>query len=366
MPRLSVKDSLFTAAAIMVSSGLCGILSLFGSGDVHVPLVFVLTVLVVSRLTEGYFYGIFTSIAAVFGVNYVFTYPYFAFDFTIAGYPLMFLSMLAVSLITSALTTQIKQQEKLRIETEKEKLRANLLRAISHDLRTPLTSIAGSTSILLEDENRLSGEQKRLLLQEVRDDALWLIHLMENLLSITRIGGEARIRKHLELLEELTGAAVHKFRKNCPAVHLRVTAPDEPIFVPMDIVLIEQVLVNLLENAVIHGKTLTHIDLSIALEDGMAVFSVENDGEWIDARVLPHIFDGYGVRADEKRGAGERRNMGIGLSVCRSIVKAHGGDIYAENTPPRGVRFRFSLPLKDMKDRADDGAKEGKEGDNAS
>jgi two-component system sensor histidine kinase KdpD len=172
LPRLSARDSLLTVAAIMISSGLCGVLSLFSSGDVHVPLVFVLTVLVVSRFTEGYFYGIFTSVAAEFGVNYVFTYPYFAFDFTIAGYPLTFLSMLAVSVITSTLTTQIKQQEKLRVETEKEKLRANLLRAISHDLRTPLTSIAGSTSILLEDENRLEDEQKRFLLREVRDDAL--------------------------------------------------------------------------------------------------------------------------------------------------------------------------------------------------
>jgi two-component system sensor histidine kinase KdpD len=178
---------------------------------------------------------------------------------------------------------------------------------------------------------------------------------MENLLSITRIGGETTIRKHLELLEELTGAAVHKFRKSRPAMRLRVMAPDEPVFVPMDIVLIEQVLMNLLENAAVHGKTLTYIDLSITLENGMAVFSVENDGEWIDARALPHIFDGYGLRAGEKSDSGERRNMGIGLSVCRSIVKAHGGDIYAENTLPCGVRFRFSLPLKD---RGGDGARE--------
>jgi two-component system sensor histidine kinase KdpD len=353
LPRLSARDSLLTIAAITVSSGLCGILSLFGSGDVHVPLVFVLTVLVVSRFTEGYFYGIFTSVAAVFGVNYVFTYPYFAFNFTIAGYPLTFLSMLTVSIITSTLTTQIKQQEKLRVETEKEKLRSNLLRMVSHDLRTPLTSIVGLTSVLLEDENSLNGEQRRFLLREVRDEALRLIHLTENLLSITRIGGDTAIRKHPELLEELMGAAAHKFRKNRPAVYLRVTAPKEPIFVPMDIVLIEQVLMNLLENAAIHGKTLSRIDLSVALENagapenGMAVFSVENDGEWIDAQALPHIFDEYGLRAGEKSDAGERRNMGIGLSVCKSIVKAHGGDIHAENMQPRGVRFRFSLPLRD-------------------
>ncbi|MDR1377422.1 MAG: DUF4118 domain-containing protein [Synergistaceae bacterium] len=345
--RLSLKDSLATLAAIAISASLCGFLSLFSSSDIHVPLIFVLTVLVVSRLTEGYFYGIFTSVAAVFGVNYVFTYPYFAFNFTISGYPLTFCTMLAVSIITSALTTQIKQQEKLRVETEKEKLRANLLRAISHDLRTPLTSIVGSSSAILEDKSHLFSDEKRALLQEVRDDALWLIRMVENLLSITRMGGEAVIHKQPEVLEELVGSAVYKFRKNFPGMPLRVSVPDEPIFIPSDIILIEQVLMNLMENAVTHGKTLTHIDLSATVEGRKAVFSVENDGEEIEERTLPHLFDGHYAREDKKGEAGSKRNMGIGLSVCTSIVKAHGGVISAENLPSGGVCFRFSLPLEE-------------------
>jgi two-component system sensor histidine kinase KdpD len=349
--RLSLKDSLTTVVAIAVSASLCGFLGLFSSSDIHVPLIFVLTVLIVSRLTEGYFYGIFTSVVAVFGVNYVFTYPYFAFNFTISGYPVTFLTMLAVSVITSTLTTQIKQQEKLRVETEKEKLRANLLRAISHDLRTPLTSIVGSTSAVLEGEN-LFDDQKRALLQEVRDDALWLIRMVENLLFITRMGGEAVIHKQPEVLEELIGSAVYKFRKSHPGMSLRVSIPAEPIFIPADVILIEQVLMNLMENAVVHGKTLTRIDLSVVVDDkkkkkkGKKVtFSVENDGERIDENVLPHLFDGHYARADKKGEAGSKRNMGIGLSVCTSIVKAHCGEISAENLPG-GVRFRFSLPLE--------------------
>ncbi|MDR1731125.1 MAG: DUF4118 domain-containing protein [Synergistaceae bacterium] len=347
LPCLSLKDLLTTVAAIAISSSFCSVLGLFSSSDIHVPLIFVLTVLVISRLTEGYFYGIFTSITAVFLVNYVFTYPYFAFNFTLGGYPLIFLTMLAVSIITSTLTTQIKQQEKLRVETEKEKLRANLLRAISHDLRTPLTSIVGSTSVILEDETRLSGAQKQALLREVRDDALWLIRMVENLLAITRMGGDATIHKQPEILEELIGSATHKFRKKHPDTPLQVSIPDAPIFLPLDIILIEQVLTNLLENAVIHGKNLTHINLSAAVEGRRIIFSVENDGEEIDKGLLPHLFDGYFARVDKTTETGNRRNMGIGLSVCASIVRAHGGDISAENITSGGVLFRFSLPLEE-------------------
>ena len=347
--RLSVRDSLITIVLLTSSALLCGALSFLDGGNIHVPLIFVLTVLVVSRLTEGYFYGIITSVVAVFGVNYVFTYPYFAFDFTLSGYPLTFLTMLTVSVITSALTTQIKQQEKLRVETEKEKLRANLLRAISHDLRTPLTSIVGSSSAILENEDHLTDDQKHGLLLEVKDDALWLIRMVENLLSITRMGGEANIHKQPEVLEELVGSAAHKFRKNHPAAPLHVSAPEEPIFIPVDIILIEQVLMNLLDNAVNHGKKLTRIELSATVEGRKVIFSVKNDGEPIDPLTLPRLFDGDCFNFDKIAEGESRRDMGIGLSVCKSIVKAHGGDIVAENMARGGVNFRFSLPLEEAR-----------------
>jgi two-component system sensor histidine kinase KdpD len=348
--RPSAKDLLVTAAAIVIACLLCGILGLFSRSDTHALLIFILAVLVVSRLTEGYFYGVLTSFIALFGVNYVFTYPYFAFDFTLSGYPLTFCTMLTVSLITSALTTRIKQQEKLQIEAEKEKLRSNLLRAISHDLRTPLTSIVGASAILLENEKELTGEQRRALLKEVKDDASWLIRMVENLLSVTRMAGETVIRKQPEALEELVGFAAQKFRKNYPGILLRVSIPDELIFIPADVILIEQVLVNLLENAAIHGKNLTGVTLSATLEKGKtgggkAVFSVENDGVWIDEALIPHLFDGYSTWGGERKKSDCGRGMRIGLSVCAAILKVHGGEISAENLPVGGVRFRFSLPL---------------------
>ena len=118
-----------------------------------VSMIFVLMVVLVARLTDGYVYGVTASFIGVICVNFVFTYPYLAFNFTMTGYPVTFLTMLSVSLIVSTLTSQIKQQEQLRMETERETMRANLLRAVSHDLRTPLTSIAGSTSAILEMTN---------------------------------------------------------------------------------------------------------------------------------------------------------------------------------------------------------------------
>ena len=124
--------------------------------DVYVSMIFLLAVLVISRMTDGYFYGILAAVVGVFGINYVFTYPYFAFNFSISGYPITFISMAAVAVITSAMTTQIKQQEKIRADTEKEKMRGNLLRAVSHDLRTPLTSIVGATSAMIENDEVLT------------------------------------------------------------------------------------------------------------------------------------------------------------------------------------------------------------------
>jgi two-component system sensor histidine kinase KdpD len=343
---LNARDLLITAGAAGIAFVICAFLRMLSEADIFVPLIFVLTVLIVSRLTEGYFYGIFTSLVAVFGVNYAFTYPYFAFNFTISGYPITFLSMFIVSVITSALTTQVKRQEKMRLESEKEKLYSNFLRAISHDLRTPLTSIVGSASVILENEPSFTSEQRRMLLQEILDEATWLVQMVENLLSVTRMRGEATIRKTHELAEELVEGVSQKFRKRYPGIALRASIPDEPLFIPMDVMLIEQVLMNLLENAAVHGGSLTRVDLSVAVRGDKALFSVEDDGKGVEAGVMKHILeDGYFVTAKKERPDG-KRNMGVGLSLCLSIVKAHGGAVTVENGARGGACFRFSLPME--------------------
>ena len=341
----SFKGWLIFFATLGVASAICAMLMRTTTSDVHVPLIFVLAVLIISLSTDGYFYGFLAAFVSVIFVNYAFTYPYLKIDFTIYGYPLTFMTMLAVGFATSTLTARLKAQEKLRLEAEREKMRANLLRAISHDLRTPLTAISGSISTVLEGDDVLTPQQKNELLIDAKQDAEWLCRMVENLLSITRMNGAdmGGIAKTDEILEEVLSEAVMTFRKRHD-VPVSVSVPDTLILLPMDAMLIEQVLINLMDNAVVHGGNVSQIKINAREEDGKAIVSVADNGRGIDAKMLPHLFDGS-LQLSGNKSADTTRSMGIGLSVCKTIVAAHGGDIYAENLPEGGAMFTFTLPL---------------------
>lgn len=311
------------------------------------PLVFVLAVLLISRLTDGYAYGVFAAVFSVFAVNYAFTYPFFAFNFTLSGYLLTFLTMLTVALIVSVLTTKIKRQEQARLEAEKEKLRANLLRAVSHDLRTPLTSIIGSTGAMIDNE--LPREKQLELLKDAHQDAQWLLRMVENLLAITRIGeGSATLALEAEVVEDVIAEAITKFRKHFPNITVRTMLCEDIVMADMDAVLIEQVLQNIMENAVYHGRTTTEIVLSTAHDGSTVTISVKDNGCGIRKDILPRIFSG--TLGSSQHGTDQKRNMGIGLSVCYSIISAHGGEMTAKNDPSGGAVFTFTLPEKEIQD----------------
>lgn len=352
--RRILRDWLITAGLLSLGTLLSWLLMLVDPSGGFVSMIFVLMVTLTARLTDGFVYGVVASFVSVICVNYIFTYPYWEFNFTIAGYPLTFLTMLSVSVIVSTLTTQIKRQEQLRAEGEREAMRANLLRAVSHDLRTPLTSIMGSVSAVLENDAVLTPQQRTSLLRNIRSEAQWLIRMVENLLSITRIGdAAARISKELEVAEEVLASVAAKFQQRFPEIHLVLAAPDDPLFVPMDAILIEQVLMNLMENAAYHGHS-TRIHLNAERQGEWAVFTVRDNGSGISPELLPNIFT-PGIHS-QSHTSDKRRNMGIGLSVCRSIVKAHGGTMSAANAPDGGAVFCFTLPLKniDMEDIPDE------------
>ena len=344
--RLSLKDTLITLCALLLTTALCYLLLPLAGNESFEPLLFVLAVLVISRLTDGYFYGVAASILSVLMVNLLFTYPYYKFNFTITGYPISMLCMLATAIITCALTARIKEQEQLMVAAERERMRSNLLRAVSHDLRTPLTAISGACSALIESGDAISVQEKNKLISQIDEDAQWLIRLVENLLIVTRMDapGGADITKSPEAAEEVAASALSLFRKNFPQANVVVHVPEEVLITPMDGMLIRQVLLNLLENAAAHAEGATRICLDIIRDGDNALFRVSDDGKGIDQELLPHILNG-----DYKHSLGssedKKRNMGIGLSVCSTIVAAHSGQMRAYNGSGRGAVFEFTLPL---------------------
>ena len=255
--------------------------------------------------------------------------------------------MLIVATMTGALTTRLKQQEKLKAEAETERMRGNLLRAVSHDLRTPLTSIYGSSSAILENYDSIPDERKRRLLKDIQTDSQWLNRMVENLLSVTRVDADrVRLSKHSTVLEELIDALLVKFHKHYPNQNVQVTIPEEFISIPMDPVLIEQVLMNLLENAVFHAHGMQNLWLRVELKNRKAVFYVEDDGCGIPPERMNHLFTG--LLDSETPVDSTRSNMGIGLSVCRTIIKAHGSELKAVNRPDGGASFSFALEMEEM------------------
>lgn len=343
--RFSKRDTVRTLLILLGFSVLSFALQDFDPDNGFVSMLYVLAVFLIATVTDGFFYGIAASLVSVLLVNYVFTYPYFDFNFTLAGYPIAIATMLAVSILTSTLTTQAKRNAQARLEADREKIRANLLRAVSHDLRTPLTGILGASSALLEHEATLSREERMALARNIHSDAAWLIRLVENLLTITRIDGsrEAKVQKTAEAGEEILESAAAKFRRQNPGWQLETRVPDALLLIPMDAILIEQVLLNLMENAVHHAKGADRITVTLSQQGERAMFEVRDNGAGIDPALLPQIFRTH-LPADDR--ADSTRRMGIGLSVCQAILSAHGGSIKAENVPEGGAVFRFTLPLE--------------------
>ena len=498
---LSWIDTLKTLGILITATLLCIALKALGIGDQNLIMVYILSVLVVSRITMGYIYGVIDSVVSVLVFNFFFTVPYFTFNAIQPGYPITFFIMALVALITSAMTIQVKIQTRLavererrtevlyeinknllatsglenivnltneyvtklfnrsvifyardpensakgvfkqssedadatfmlseeeravahwvfsnqkyagtgtdtlmgagafympviaqgnvlgviglsctkenlsqsnrlflhmvisqvamalerqylsdeqrlmQIESEKEKMRSNLLRAISHDLRTPLTCISGASSTILESGDSLDKQTHDKLISSIKDDSQWLIRMVENILSVTRINeGTMNVTKMPEAAEEIVAEAISRIRKRFPNRKITVKVPNKLLLVPMDGTLIEQVLINILENAVKHSPQESIIEVDLKKDGHNAVFEVSDNGEGIAEQEFPYIFESY--VPNRKRSTDSSRGMGIGLSICMSIIKAHNGRMEAVNKNEGGAVFRFVLPLE--------------------
>ena len=340
------KDFLSTVLILLGIFGLNVLLQTVFQTPALSPMVFVLGVFLVSWRTTGYLWGIAASLLSVLAVNWAFTYPYWLLDLISPECISSAVVMLIVATMTSTLTTRLKHQEKLKAEAEKERMRGNLLRAVSHDLRTPLTAISGACSAMIDNLDELPKEKQLKLLSDVRSDAQWLNRMVENLLSVTRVDGDkVRLSKNSTVLEELIDALLVKFHQHYPHQKVHVQIPEEFVSIPMDAVLIEQVLMNLLENAVFHAKGMQNLWLTVQISGSKAVFTICDDGCGIPAERTEHLFSGL-LEREGSTDSG-RSNMGIGLSVCSTIVKAHGGEITARNRSEGGAAFSFALEMEE-------------------
>ncbi len=253
-------------------------------------------------------------------------------------------------LLTLTFTFKTKQQKNVETEIEKERMRSNLLRAVSHDLRTPLTTIYASSSTLLENSENLSEQQKRLILKGIKEDSDWLVRMVENLLSVTRIdSGMVKIIKVPTVLEELVDSVVLSFNKRYPKIEVSIDIPEDIVVIPMDAMLIKQVIINILENAVQHAKGMDRLSLKVFILGKNAIFEIQDNGCGIDEKRLPQIFKGF-YEFENEIADGKKRNTGIGLSVCATIIKAHDGNISAENLKNGGAVFRFVLNTEENRD----------------
>lgn len=237
----------------------------------------------------------------------------------------------------------LQEQAKSRQETTQERYRANLLRAISHDIRTPLSGMMGTSEMLIgltEPE-----DPRYAMATDIYTDAQWLHGLVENILNLTKLqDGKLSLDKQPEAMEEVIAAALMVMEKRLPDRTVQVEMPDNVVIAPMDAKLISQVLINLLDNAAKHTPKNAEISISVSADEQNVYVTVADRGCGISERDLPYIFQMFYTTS--AKSPDSKRGVGLGLAICESIVEAHGGSIYAENREGGGAAFIFKLPME--------------------
>jgi len=238
-----------------------------------------------------------------------------------------------------------QKQEETQIQIQRERLRADMLRTISHDLRTPLTGIMGSASTMMDNYDSLNDEIKRGFLKNIYDDASWLCELVENILNMTRFEeGKIKLNIGQEAAEEIVAQAIGHVKERASGHTILTEMPSEIILLEVDGVLITQVLVNLIGNAINYTPQGSKITISLNKQENAVCFEVRDNGPGVSAEILPHVFERFYSR--QENSFSPRRGAGLGLSLCKSIVEAHGGIISIENNEPHGTVIRFCIPEK--------------------
>ena len=346
----TIKRILLMAVCFAAASALGFLFIRFDFPEADIGLIYFLAVLILAWLTHSYLFSLFATVFATFTYNFFFVDPYYTFRAYDRNFITTFITMSIAAFLACTLTLQARRSalatREKESEIEKERYRANLLRSISHDIRTPLSAIMG-TAEMLEGATE-PDDPRRKLISDIHSESRWLRSLVENILHLTRLqDGALPLQKQPEAVEEVVGGAVRHLSQHAPSHTVTVSMPDELLLVPMDAKLIQQTLINLLDNAVRYTKAGDGVGVTVAKNDKAVRITVTDEGTGIPEDHLPQLFQTFFSTHDKHTGSDH--GIGLGLAICESIIKAHGGEISARNRAGgKGAEFTFTLPMEDV------------------
>jgi len=321
-----------------------------GCTEPTLVIVMVLGVLVTAVLTNGLAYDVIATILTVLSFNYFLVQPRFTLRAWGPSYPEVFSAMVVVALLASYLVAQLRANARAstqaQLQAQREQLRADLLRSVSHDLRTPLTSIYGTADVLLEEGVDLPDATRRKMLADIRDDASWLSATVENLLAVTRLeNAEVQLTITPELADDLVEDALRHARTG-EGHRVEVQMSDQPLLVNVDARLVVQALVNLVNNACDHTPAPGVVSVRAEPRGNRVAFVVADDGPGIAPEDRARLFERFYTAGEGA--ADRRRGVGLGLSVCLAVARAHGGELTLEDVEPHGSAFTLLLPAQEL------------------
>jgi len=356
---ISIVKNLGTCLFVLAAATLVGYgFKALRLTDADIIMLYIIAVLVISIFTSKIQYCLISSIVGVILFNYFFTSPAYSFSAYDAAYPVTFVTMFITAFIAGSLANKLKRNIRIAEQNAKEKeeaallaqneqLRANMLRSISHDLRTPLTSISGNASTLISNSATLDETERRQIYSDIYSESMWLIGLVENLLYATRIEDHKMpLTISLEILDDIVQEAVNHIERTHPKRELHVDMQDEIIPVKADANLIVQVIVNLIDNAVKYSAEDTPIVISVRRENEFASVAVADLGIGIPKEERERVFEMFYTGGN--RSADSRRSLGLGLALCKSIISSHGGTIFVRDNTPNGTIITFTLPIGEV------------------
>ena len=359
-PEPMLRDILISAGILIACSLIGFIFYSSGLSEANIISIYILGILLIASLTSSWLYGGISSVIGVLLFNCLYAEPRFTLFVYDWQYSITTFVMLIASMVTNSIMTQFRRQLDLRVSNERiareadaERLRANLLRTISHDLRTPLTGISGNADILLSSGEQLNADVRKLLCQDIVNDSEWLIKLVENLLFITRIeNGIMSIHTEQEVLQEIIPEALIYLTKRTKDHNILLEMSEDLLLVKIEARLIMQVVINIVDNAVKYSPAGSGIRISARHQGSQAVVEIADEGNGIDDSDKNRVFEMFSTT--NNKSGDSRRGIGLGLSLCQAIIHAHGGTISINDNIPCGTIVSFALNLEEIRVEKED------------